>query len=488
MAIKRLLTMRKALANPQIFGAILAGDSWAAWRILLIAAMGEPLRPDELRIFTELTGRDRSPTEQIEEAYFVVGRRGGKTRASAVLASYLATLIDYKDILAPGERASIMAISASLYQAKKIHQYLTGIFSEVQVMKNLLSKDITADTISLKNRIDLECRPASFRTTRGATLAAVICDELAFWRSDESANPDTEILNALRPSLATTGGPLIAISSPYSRKGELWENYKAHYGNETDPLILVAQAASRTTNPSLSQKVVDRAYSRDPAAAAAEYGAQFRNDLEAFISREIVDAITVSGRFEIPRLPGTCYSAFVDTSGGSGDDMVLAIAHKEGDMAILDCLRVVSPPFNPDEVTRQFAETLRSYGVHQLRGDRYGGVWPIERFQTHGIEYLVSDKTKNEIYQQGLPLLMGRRVELLDHTKLRTQLVCLERKTSSAGRDIIDHPKGAHDDCANAAIGALVNATGFSGDFNLETFIRAWGSKTTVAAWQRGER
>jgi len=34
--------MRNALADPDIFGKILPGESWASWRILLIAAMGEP--------------------------------------------------------------------------------------------------------------------------------------------------------------------------------------------------------------------------------------------------------------------------------------------------------------------------------------------------------------------------------------------------------------------------------------------------------------
>ena len=33
-----------------------------------------------------------------------VGRRGGKSRAVAVLITYLATLIDYKDVLVTGER------------------------------------------------------------------------------------------------------------------------------------------------------------------------------------------------------------------------------------------------------------------------------------------------------------------------------------------------------------------------------------------------
>jgi hypothetical protein len=44
-----------------------------------------------------------------------------------------------------------------------------------------------------------------------------VADEIAFWQAEDgSANPDTEILRAVRPTLLTTHGPLIAISSPYA--------------------------------------------------------------------------------------------------------------------------------------------------------------------------------------------------------------------------------------------------------------------------------
>ena len=73
-------------------------------------------------------------------------------------------------------------------------------------------------------------RAASFRRLRGQTCVAVIADEAAFWHSDESSNPDVEILNAVRPSLRTTGGPLIVISSPYARRGAVWEAFQRHFG------------------------------------------------------------------------------------------------------------------------------------------------------------------------------------------------------------------------------------------------------------------
>ena len=82
-----------------------------------------------------------------------------------------------------------------------------------------------------RHGITLEVRPASFRKLRGPTYVAVIADELAFWYVDAAyANPDVEILNAVEPGLATTGGPLILASSPHARRGVLWEVFKRHHG------------------------------------------------------------------------------------------------------------------------------------------------------------------------------------------------------------------------------------------------------------------
>jgi hypothetical protein len=73
----------------------------------------------------------------------------------------------------------------------------------------------------------------------------------------------------VRPALATMGGPLICLSSPYGKRGALWEAVKRDFGPEGDPAIIVAMGSSRTLNPLLSERVVKRAYERDAAAASA---------------------------------------------------------------------------------------------------------------------------------------------------------------------------------------------------------------------------
>jgi hypothetical protein len=389
--MRPLLPMRAALADGEVFGEVFAGESWSGWRVLLIALRGEALTTEERVVFESLTGRPREPGRPVEEAFLVIGRRSGKTRACAVFASYLAGLCDYDD-LAPGERASVLILSASLSQAQKAFAYVRGIFERVPVLRELVVGE-TADSISLSTGADIEVCPANFRTLRGRTAVAVIADEIAFWRNESnySANPDKEILDAARPALATTGGPLVCISSPYAKRGEMWLAYKRDFGAKGDPLILIAKAESRALNPTLPQRVVDRAYERDPLAAAAEYGAEFRSDIEAFVSLEAVEACVSPGVFERRPLSSESYTAFTDPSGGSADSFTLAIAHRERDgRVVLDCVRERAPPLSPEAVVSEFAAVLKSYRCASVSGDKYAGEFPRELFRKCGVTYTPS--------------------------------------------------------------------------------------------------
>jgi hypothetical protein len=151
----------------------------------------------------------------------LIGRRGGKGRAASVLAAYLAALVDWSDVLASGERGLVLCIGPDQRQAKITHAYIEGVFNGSPILSGLVANR-TADTIELTNNIAIEVRAANFRRLRGVTCVAVIATEAAFWYSNESsANADVEILNAIRPALSTTCGPLITITTPYARRGEV---------------------------------------------------------------------------------------------------------------------------------------------------------------------------------------------------------------------------------------------------------------------------
>ena len=453
--------MREAVADPMLLGSVLAGDSWATWRVMLTAAMGEPLTAAETAVYLKFAGGKAPPAKRIDEALFLIGRRGGKDRATSVLATYLACLVDWRPVLSRGERGRVLVIGPDQRQAQVQKDYIAGVFESSPVLSPMLVSE-TADTLELSNGIAIEVRAANFRRLRGVTSVAVIATEAAFWFSDEtSSNPDTEILNAVRPSLATTGGPLVVITTPYARRGEVWELYRQHYGRG-DPETMVIQGTTCEFNPTLPAGVVERALERDPAAAGAEYLAQFRTDVSALLTEEAVAGCIDDGVHERPRVGGFKYEAFCDPSGGSADSMTLGIAHREGPASVLDVIREVRPPFDPETVVRDFADTLKAYGLVRVFGDRYGGEWVRSAFSKAGITYYHADRSKSEIYKDVLPQINAGTARLLDIPRLQNQLTALERRTGrGTGRDIIDHPPGGHDDVANAAAGALI-AVGFA--------------------------
>jgi hypothetical protein len=76
------------------------------------------------------------------------------------------------------------------------------------------------ETIDLSNSVTIEVGTASFKSVRGYTIVAALCDEIAFWPTDDSAQPDYEILDALRPGMATIpNAMLLCASSQYARRG-----------------------------------------------------------------------------------------------------------------------------------------------------------------------------------------------------------------------------------------------------------------------------
>jgi hypothetical protein len=486
-----LIPMRRALSDPNIFGEILPGDTWKNWRVLLIAMMGEPLINDEEReIYEKLTGRRYTPGQRCDEFWAIMGRRSGKTRAAAIIAAYLATFVDYSDVLAPGERTSLPILSATIWQSRKAFQYLDGIFANVPALSKLV-RNQTSDTISLSTRVDIECRPASYRSIRSGTFCACLCDEVAFWRDLDSANPDTLILQAVRPSLITTNGPLICISSPFAMRGELWEAYKRDYGPNGDPQVIIAKAASRTMNPGLSQKVIDRAFERDAISAASEYGrenVEFRSDVEAAFDMRAVEATVLRGVYEIPHVLGGHYVAFCDPAGGTGSDsftVAIATNRMMNDIKVaqLVCIREFKPPFSPQQTIAEISKLLMQYCISSVTGDRYSGDFAPEHFRNNGIAYEVSEKSKSDIYLDAIPLVNSGQIELLDNSRLITQICNLERRVARGGKSSIDHQQGpnAHDDLSNAAFGALVLASELSADgFSLDMYLRAYGMKPTL--------
>jgi hypothetical protein len=459
--LKPRVPFRKAITDRQLLGSVVDHVNYLVWDILFLSALGEALSDDERAIFKQFTGRDREAGQRSDELIVVKGRRSGGSSASGkLLVPYLSGLCEHPSLV-KGEKGVLLCIAPDQAQSAILLDYAAAAFEQSPILKQMVVGR-TQDTLTLSNGVSIETRWSNFRRLRGPTYIAVICDESAFWFDADSgsANSDEEIVTAVRPGLASTGGPLIMISSPYARRGLLWETYDKHYGQKGDPRILVAQGASRAFNRTLPQAVVDRAIERDPAAASAEWLAQFRTDVEGFITLEAVKAVTTIGTYERPRQFGIRYQGFVDPAGGGsgGDSMTLAIGHyvPRQESVVVDAIREARSPFSPEQIVAEFADVLKSYGCLTCIGDKSALGWVSEQFARYGIQYLAKAEPKSRLYGSLLACINSRRVDLLDHKRLAQQLVGLERRTSrGSGHDIIDHAPGQHDDVCNAVAGIV---------------------------------
>ncbi len=449
------------MTSPELAGAEFSGPSWSTWRVIarLIDGDAHLLSAEEQALALALTGRTVLPSVAPREVYVGAGRRSGKSRFGALVADWLAAA-EYPQ-LASGETAIVAHVAPDRRQAALDLDYARGLVEQSELLRGELA-GTTQDTLTFRHRTQLEVATASYRTVRGRTLAGAVIDESAFLRADDSALPDIELARALRPALLTLRGLLLVISSPHRKLGLLYNAHRKYFGNDAATRGLYVQATSRQLNPSLDEQDVAEAMADDPAAAQSEFLGLFRADLQGFLDDATVDGAIVPGRRMLPRGLGCKHVAFADPSGGRADSFTLGVAHqepakdaKQPGRVVLDCLQAVAPPFDPEVAVSGFAETLKGYGLREVHGDQYAGEWVPAAFLRYGVTYKPSEFSRSEVYLECLPLFSQGRIELLDLPVLRTQLLLLERRTRAGGRDSVDHPRGAHDDHANAACGAL---------------------------------
>ena len=444
------------MRNTELCGTEFTGESWQTWDTITAAAFGLPLDDEQALIFNKLAGGRKPPTQRVREFVCIAGRRSAKTQRAAATAVYIGTvsanLDGLTDRLSVGERGVIALIATDRNQAAVAFNYIRGMFEVSPALGSMVAR-ITADSIELTNRVVIQVTTASYRAIRGKTLLAVIMDEACFFRSESTANPDMEIYRAAVPGLATTGGMMIIISSPYSKKGLVYSRYQKHYGKDSD--VLVIKGGTQDFNPTINKSVIDEAMQDDPEAAASEWYGEFRNDISAFIDRDLLQDLTRSRPPELPYNNRFRYQAFVDPAGGGKDEFCIAIGHQEqhSDRIIVDVVR--GRIGSPATIVAEYAELLRAYRINSATSDKYAGSWPADEFKRHKIRIDYSAMNRSQLYQDALPILNTGRVELPLDVKLLTQFAGLERRTSRSGVDKIDHPQGGSDDRANAVAGLI---------------------------------
>jgi hypothetical protein len=447
------VTFEQALRDPRLLGGLDAFrdlTTWAAWLAFARAVYGLPMSDSDRALFREHTGRTAPRPGGYPEAVAVVGVQSGKSR-------FAAAIVDHAALIGGRGTHALLVGQDHRNSMRVLLRYAREPFETVDACRGEVVRS-TADSLELRNGVALSaypCRPAG---VRGLRACIVVVDELAFFTATDGRPVDTEMLRAARGRLATTGGKLIILSSPYAQAGALYDLHRKHYGRD-DSAVLVWQASAPAMNPTLPADYLERMAQDDPEAYRSEVLGEFRSGVSTAFEPDALDETVARGVRERAPEAGAGYVAFADAASGTGKDaFTIAIAHPNGECAVLDVVRAWQPPFNPSGVIEEAAELLRRYGLADVTGDRFAAGFVSEGFRANGITYYPSERDRSQIYLELLPAVNARRVLLLDNTELMRELRGLERRRGASGRDRVDHRPGQHDDRANAAAGALVLA------------------------------
>ena len=443
----------EAISDRNLLGASPAFHDitpWRRWLVFLAALFGLPLDAEGEALFRKATGRSvyDPPPGGWREVVAIVGRQAGKTRVGASIVAYGAAMAPpTRD----GDRYALLLAQDHRSAMRAAFSYLRSTFEASALLRQMIVAD-TSDTLTLSNGVRLAaypCRPAS---VRGLRAVVAVLDELAYFTSGEGYATDVEMLRAIRPTLATTDGRLVILSSPYGQSGSLWELHKRHYARDDAP-VLVWQADAPTMNPTLPLDYLERMREDDPEAYRSEVLGDFRAGLSSLLDVDAIQACVATGRLELAPVDGVTYQAFVDPSGGRVDAFTVAIGHRVAETIVVDVARAWRAPFNPTGVVGECAALLARYRVRSVTGDRYAGEWPREAFRAHATAYAPATKPKSDLYLDLLSTINSGAIEIPDDPMLLRELRGLERRRESAGRDRVDHAPGAHDDRANAVAG-----------------------------------
>jgi hypothetical protein len=452
---KPAIDIIRAIHDSNILGDTLS----SAQEVALKALYGLPMTDAEAEIAKGCVGKAFQPNTEYREAAFICGRRSGKSdKLAANVAIFEAFFREHN--LSPGETGVVLLLAQNMRQAKVVRGYIEGKIKKSPILSQYVVAT-RAQEIELDNGITIAIYPASFRAIRGLSVVSCICDEIAFWWTEESyANPDVEVVRAVRPSMATfPSAKLLLISSPYAMNGVLYDLWRKR---DEDADTLVWRAPTGLMNPTVPERFLAKEQARDPENFRREYLAEFTDAVSAFLSAAAIDECVAKGRSELPPDgENSKYVAAIDAAF-KGDRFTLCIAHYDSarGMTVIDVLRgwqgSKSRPLQLGaDVMPELLPLSKRYGFRTIHGDQFGSEPLRELFQAHGFRYeehTFTNASKADLYGTLRTKIQEGKIELLDHKDSLRELRGLELELLPTGTVRIGHAGHgkARDDYADA--------------------------------------
>jgi hypothetical protein len=400
--------------------------------------------------------------DAIRTAVLRLGRRSGKGRIAAVVATYEATVNAAAHLAAvpAGERVAIVVVATSQRQARVVHRYIAG-FLHRPALTSLIARE-TQDEIELTSGIVILTLPCHAASARGLAIAVVILDEAAWFLGVDGSPLDVaELWRALVP--ATAQFPerrVLVLSTPRWSTG-WFADLCARAASGDYPDMREFHATTADMNSAIPLSFLDAERVADPVAYRREYEAEFDSAISAVFDADLVRAAVRDGD-ELPPRPGIEYVIAADPAF-TGDRFAVLIGHHDPDGQVtVD--RIASwrgsraAPVAIDATLNAIASIALAYNDGRVLIDQYAAEPIRQGLRKRGVrveERPWTNESKVDAVAAVRRTLYGRQLSIPRHRDLVRELVTLEQRPTPSGRPRIAAPGRAHDDFASALL-ALV--------------------------------
>ncbi|MBK1668330.1 terminase [Rhodovibrio sodomensis] len=205
-------------------------------------------------------------TSTSHKALLLCCRQSGKSTTTALCALHEATY---------SPRALILLLSPSQRQSSELFRKVMAFYSAIPGAPEIYQE--SAMRAEFVNGSRIIALPGSGQTVRGYSGASLVV-------IDEAAQVDDELLAAVRPMLATTRGRLIALSTPYGKRGWFYEAWRG--AGDWQRICVTADDC-----PRISQEFLDEERAElGEWSFRQEYLCEFVDTEEQFFATDVIEA------------------------------------------------------------------------------------------------------------------------------------------------------------------------------------------------------
>jgi len=198
-------------------------------------------------------------------AILLAARQVGKSTVAVLCALWTA-------MFNPG---LVLIVAPALRQSQENFRKFVGLYHRLDGAPKLVAE--SALRCELANGSRIISLPGASKTIRGYSAVRLLL-------LDEAARIEPELIQAVMPMLAISGGSMIAMSTPFGMHNWFAETWR----DESQDWLRIRVAA--TECPRLTKSVLDAELKRlGSVAFSEEYGLQFNDDALAMFPAHLVD-------------------------------------------------------------------------------------------------------------------------------------------------------------------------------------------------------